>query len=137
MGRQKVKVTADTNVLVRAITGDDVQQSRAAQSELAKAELIAIAPSALCELVWVLAQGYGIPSADIADAIRRLINSANVETNRPAVESGLSLLEAGGDFADGVIAFEGHWLGGETFLSFDKKAAKLMKARGGSVRLLS
>jgi predicted nucleic-acid-binding protein len=49
----------------------------------------------------------------------------------------LALLDAGGDFADGVIAHEGSWLGADTFISFDKKAVKLMEAQGGSVRLLS
>jgi len=39
--------------------------------------------------------------------------------NRPAAEAGLALLEAGGDFADGVIAHEGRWLGAEAFVSFD------------------
>jgi predicted nucleic-acid-binding protein len=132
-----VKVTADTNVLVRAIMGDDPKQSRLAQAELAKADLIAIATPALCELVWVLAQGYKVPATEVAQAVRRLINSANVVTNRPAAEAGLSLLEAGGDFADGVIAFEGQWFGAETFLSFDKKAARLIEESGGAVRLLS
>ncbi|WP_265289136.1 PIN domain-containing protein [Verminephrobacter eiseniae] len=46
------------------------------------------------------------------------------------------MLEAGGDFADGVIAHEGHWLGGESFVSFDKKAAALLTAQGRSARLL-
>lgn len=41
--------------------------------------------------------------------------------NRSAVEAGLAVLEAGGDFADGIIAYEGNWLGGETFVSFDKR----------------
>ena len=50
---------------------------------------------------------------------RALLAVANVQVNRPAVEAGLSMLEANGDFADGVIAYEGHWLGGETFVSFD------------------
>ena len=40
------------------------------------------------------------------------------------------LLEAGGDFADGVIAYEGRWLGGEAFVSFDKKAVSLIAAQG-------
>ena len=60
-----MKITADTNVLVRAITGDDVWQSKTAQAELANAEVIALAMPALCELVWVLSRGYKIPSADI------------------------------------------------------------------------
>ncbi|MEP7005887.1 MAG: type II toxin-antitoxin system VapC family toxin [Sphingomonas bacterium] len=131
-----MKITADTNILVRAVTGDDPRQSPLAQTELANADLVAITLPALCEFVWVLAQGYGIAVPEIAQAIRALMNSANVATNRPAVEAGLALLEAGGDFADGVIAFEGQWLGAEVFLSFDKKAARLIKAQGGFVHLL-
>ena len=132
-----MKITADTNVLVRAITGDNPQQSKVAQTELKKADLVALALPALCELVWVLSQGYKIPSHDIAEAIRRLINGANVVVNRPAAEAGLALLDAGGDFADGVIAYEGSWLGADAFVSFDKKAVKRIEAQGGSARLLS
>ncbi len=132
-----MKITADTNVLVRAITGDDEKQSRIAQAQLARAGLVALAIPVLCELVWVLSQGYKISSADIAEAIRRLLAGANVVVNRPAAEAGLTLLDAGGDFADGVIAYEGNWLGAETFVSFDKKAVKLMAAQGKPARLLS
>jgi predicted nucleic-acid-binding protein len=130
-----MKITADTNVLVRAITGDNAQQSKAAQMALKKAHLVALAIPALCELVWVLSQGYKIPPRDIAEAIRRLINGANVVVNRPAVEAGLALLDAGGDFADGVIVYEGNWLGAEAFVSFDKKAVRLTASQGGSARL--
>lgn len=131
-----MKITADTNVLVRAITGDNERQSKVAQTELRKADVVAVAMPALCELVWVLSQSYEIPSRQIAAAIRALINSSNVVVNRPAAEAGLTLLEAGGDFADGVIAYEGSWLGGETFVSFDRRAVKLMEANGGFVKLL-
>ena len=123
--------------LVRTITGDNARQSSAAQTVLATANTVALAIPALCELVWVLSQGYRIPANEIAEAIRRLMNSTNVVVNRPAAEAGLALLDAGGDFADGVIAYEGSWLGAETFVSFDKKAAKLIKAQGEAVRLLS
>jgi predicted nucleic-acid-binding protein len=132
-----MRITADTNVLIRAVTSDDVRQSKIAEAELANADVVALALPALCELVWVLSQGYKIPSAEIAEAIRRLMNGGNVVANRPAVEAGLALLDAGGDFADGVIAYEGSWLGAEMFVSFDKKAVKLMKAQGDSARLLS
>src|SRR5258708_10085458 len=131
-----MKITADTNVLVRAITSDDVRQSKVAEAEMANADVVALALSALCELVWVLSQGYKFPSAEIAEAIRRLMNSENVVVNRPAVEAGLALLDAGGDFADGVIAYEGNWLGAEMFISFDKRAVKLLAAQGESARLL-
>ncbi|MDB5423880.1 MAG: DNA-binding protein [Phenylobacterium sp.] len=131
-----MKITADTNVLVRALVGDDVRQSKIAQAELANAEVVALALPALCELVWVLSQGYRIAPDDIADAIRQLMNSANVAVDRPAAEAGLALLDAGGDFADGVIAHEGSWLGADAFVSFDKRAVKLIAGQGGSARLL-
>ena len=132
-----MKITADTNLLVRAVTEDHEPQSKAAQTALRKAELVAISIPALCEFVWVLSQGYKASTTDISETIRRLVNGANVVVNRPAAEAGLALLEAGGDFADGAIAYEGNWLGAETFVSFDKKAVKLLEAQGGSAQLLA
>jgi predicted nucleic-acid-binding protein len=132
-----MKITADTNLLVRAVTGDNVRQSKAAQAALKNADVVALAIPALCELVWVLSQGYRIPPREVAGTIRRLTNGANVVVNRPAAEAGLALLDAGGDFADGVIAYEGSWLGADAFVSFDKKAVKLIEAQGGSALLLS
>jgi predicted nucleic-acid-binding protein len=131
-----MKVTADTNVLVRALTVDDAAQSQAAQMALSKADTVALTIPTLCELVWVL-QSYKIRPSDIAGTIRGLLNSANVVVNRPAAEAGLVMLDAGGDFADGAIAYEGNWLGADTFISFDKKAVRLMDAQGKSARLLS
>ena len=131
-----MKITADTNVLVRAIVGDDAKQSRAARAALQNAEVVAVSATALCELVWVLSQGYKIAADEIANAVRLLIDSENVAVNRPAVDAGLVLLDAGGDFADGVIAFEGEQLGADTFVSFDKDAVKLIDRAGGNAKLL-
>lgn len=136
MGRQEMKVAVDTNVLVRAVVRDDPAQADAAITVLTDAELIAVALPCLCEFVWVLLRVYGFQQADAASAIRALLTTANVEVNRPAVEAGLLMLDAGGDFADGVIAYEGRWLGGETFVSFDKKAVEILTAQGQSTRLL-
>jgi len=125
-----VKITPDSNVLVRAITGDDARQSTAAQKSLRNAELVGLTLPALCELVWVLARGYKIPTREIGETVRRLIDASNVAVNRGAAEAGLQMLADGGDFADGVIAHEGRWLGCDTFLSFDKRAIKLLAAAG-------
>jgi predicted nucleic-acid-binding protein len=61
----------------------------------------------------------------------------NVELDRPTIEAGLEVLEDGGDFADGVIAYQGRWLGAEEFVSFDKEAVSLLKSQGKRARLLS
>ena len=47
------------------------------------------------------------------------------------------MLEAGGDFADGVIAFEGEWLGADEFVSFDGNAVSVLRSRGTAARLVS
>jgi predicted nucleic-acid-binding protein len=132
-----MKVIADTNVLLRDALHDDPLQARIAAKVLQNAELVAIPVTVLCEFVWVLRQGYKRTPAEITESIRKLLRSASVVTNRPAVEAGLDLLEAGGDFADGAIAYEGEWLGAEEFVSFDKKAVSLLKSQGKRARLLA
>ena len=132
-----MKIIADTNVLVRAAVRDDAAQAQAAEKILQQATLIAISLPCLCEFVWVLRRVYGLSSSSIALAIRALLATGNAVMNRPAVEAGLAFLEAGGDFADGIVAYEGHWLGGETFVSFEKKAVSLASAQGLQAQLIS
>lgn len=132
-----MKISVDTKVLVRGLVRDDPKQAAVADKMLKRATLIAVSLPCLCELFWVLRRVYGFEPKAVVTAIRALLDTENVVMNRPAVEAGLALLEAGGDFADGVIAYEGAWLGGETFVSFDKKAVSLLKKQGAAVQLLS
>lgn len=131
-----MKVAVDTNVLVRAVVRDDARQADLAARLLMDAERVAVAMPVLCEFAWVLRSVYGFACADVAAAIRALLDAVNTVTNRPAAEAGLAMLDAGGDFADGVIAFEGQWLGGESFVSFDKQAVALLSAQDHPARLL-
>ncbi|HUK49347.1 MAG TPA: type II toxin-antitoxin system VapC family toxin, partial [Terriglobales bacterium] len=127
MGEKEMKITADTNVLISAAVQDDPHQASQAATVLQDADLVAIPVPVLCEFVWVLRRGYRKSVSEISDAIHRLMTSANVVMNRPAVETGLSVLKSGGDFADGAIAYEGEWLGAEEFVSFDLKAVTLLQ----------
>jgi predicted nucleic-acid-binding protein len=132
-----MKITVDANVLVRSVIRDDEGQAQAAAKVLHEADTIAVAIPTLCEFVWVLRKVYALAPADIASALRALLRTRNLQVNRPAAEAGLSLLDAGGDFADGAIAYEGNWLGGDTFVSFDKRAVALLAEQGRSAALLS
>lgn len=132
-----MKISVDTNVLVRAVLQDDATQGHTAGKLLKEASLIAVSLPCLCELVWILRRGAKLPKEDVAITIRDLLDAGNVVMNRPAVEAGLAILEAGGDFADGIMAYEGNWLGGETFVSFDKQAVELLAEQGQTARLLS
>lgn len=131
-----MKIIADTNVLLRAVLPDDDAQQKAAIEALQAADVVAVSVHSLCEFAWVLDQRYNAPRDEIAASIRRLVDTHNVMVNRPAVDAGLNMLDAGGDFADGVIAHDGQWLGGETFVSFDRKAVKLLTRLGQAARLL-
>lgn len=131
-----MRIAPDTNILVRALVRDDLQQAVRADQVLKDAEMIALALPCLCELVWVLRSGYRFATGEVAQAIRALMDAGNVETNRPAVEAGLAMLDSGGDFADGVIAHEGQWLGAREFVSFDRQAVELLQLQGVQAALL-
>jgi len=132
-----VKITVDTNILVRALVRDDEKQARAAARLLKDAEIIAVSLTCLCEFVWVLRRVYDFRQQDISAALDALLDAGNVAVDRPAADAGLAVLNAGGDFADGLIAYEGSWLGGDTFVSFDKKAVSLVAKQGLQARLLT
>lgn len=128
-----MKLTADTNLLLRATMNDDAIQSAVAQRLLSNAELIAIPSVAVCEFAWVLSSYYKLSRRQIGEAIRRLAAAGNVRLDIVAIESGLAILDGGGDFADGVIAAEGRGLGGTVFASFDRAAVKRVRAQGVAV----
>jgi predicted nucleic-acid-binding protein len=130
-----MRITVDTNILIRAVMRDDRKQAAAAARLLKDAEIIAVPSPCLCEFVWVLRRVYNLGQNDIRAALRALLNTGNVSVNRPAVDAGLAVLDAGGDFADGIIAFEGRFLGGDTFVSFDKKAVTLVEKQGLAARV--
>ena len=131
-----MKVTLDTNVLVRLATQDDPAQAALALRVLQKASLIAVPTPALCEMVWVLLRGYRYTPAQVAHALRTLLQVRQVVCHTPAVLAGLTQLDRGDDFADGVIAAEGELLGGTEFVSFDQQAIQLLKAQKRKARLL-
>jgi predicted nucleic-acid-binding protein len=131
-----VRITADTNVLVRVLVQDDPEQAQVAMDLLLRATLVAVPVPVLCELVWVLKRVYGLSAPECIAAIEALLASRVVVTDRPAVRVGLRLLAAGGDFADAVIAFSGRRLGAERFVSFDRRAVLLLSELGENVELL-
>jgi predicted nucleic-acid-binding protein len=125
-----MKVAVDTNVLIRFIVNDDKAQGKQALKLLSRATRVFVSLPTFCEFFWVLRSFYKLPDDQIGLAIESLLNIQTLETNRPAVEAGLSLQRSGGDFADGVIAFDGLKQGADAFYSFDKRAVKSLNAEG-------
>ena len=132
-----MKIIVDSNVLVRAAVRDNARQARIAAGVLRDAEAIVVSLASICEFVAVLRGVYRFSREDVSTALSALINAGNVEVNRPAVEAGIMVMNAGGEFADGVIAYEGRWVGGETFVSFDRKAFPVAAVLGQKPKLLA
>lgn len=120
----------DTNVLLRALTGDDSAQSAAARRILEEAEALGeqfhLTTSVLCELVWALRGGaYRYGRELIASALAALLASAVFEVqDRDLVRRALEDYRAGpADFADYLIGWQNQVAGCDTTLTFDRALA--------------
>jgi predicted nucleic-acid-binding protein len=131
-----MKIVADTNILLRYFVGDDPVQFRLARETMQRAEIVVVTNQALCEMIWVLHSRYSVSRLLIEKTILQLRETNNIVLDAGAVEAGVAMLRSGADFADGVIAYEGAWMGGETFVSFDKKAVGMLVKQGRKAELL-
>ena len=72
-------IAIDTNILVRYITQDDLQQAEATENLLAtynnKPQSIFINNIVLCEFVWVLEKGYKYTQQQISSTIRIILST--------------------------------------------------------------
>lgn len=118
-----MRIAVDTNVLVRFLTWDDPAQAGPAAAAIEAAETVVIPTMVLCETVWVLRRSCRLPAREIAATLRDLIASRPVEVDRPAAEAGLAMLEAGGDFADGVVLHQAGQARAAPVLTFDRAFA--------------
>lgn len=131
-----MKVIADTNLILRVLTRDDERQFVIAAKTLSDAEVVVYSIVALCEAAWVLRNSLKWERAEVAGAFRVLLDDPRVVTDRELVDAGLALLDAGGDFADAIIARDGRRRSDGAFTTFDKQATRLLEAQGVAVTLL-
>jgi predicted nucleic-acid-binding protein len=108
----------DTDVIVRLLTGDDVEQAAAAKSLLA-AESIWIAKTVLLETGWVLRSVYGFNEDAVRDALGKLLGLKNVHAeDETAVAAALALAVHGIELADALHLSSRP--PGAAFVSFDQ-----------------
>lgn len=130
-----MRLSVDTNVILRLLVRDEESQTVIAAREMEKADAVVLSLVALCEAAWIMERTYRFSRTAIAESFRDLIAAPNVECDMPEVEAGLAMLDLGGDFADGVIARQGRSKRAEAFVSFDRKAVKRLIALGENARL--
>jgi predicted nucleic-acid-binding protein len=125
-----VKIIADTDLLLRAILEDDPKQAAEAQMLIDRSELVAIPVPVFCEMVWTMRRLYKRSADEVVRTMEALLKVENVITDRPAVEAGIDVLRRGGDFADGVIAWQGMALGGTVLATFDRAGIRVLNEAG-------
>ena len=115
-------IAVDTNVVVRLLTDDDVEQSAAARSVF-ESELIWIAKTAVLETAWVLRSLYGFEESAIRIALTKLIGLTSVSVeDAPTVIAALELAAGGVEFADALHLASSP--PDSVFVSFDKSLVK-------------
>ena len=130
-------IALDTNVLVRFLVDDDVDQAKIAGiliDQLTDAAPGFIGREVLVELVWVLERAYGYERTDIAAAFDGLLSATELLIE-DADDIGLALKlyrNDGFGFADLMIVAAARRAGAVELVTFDRKAARLP-----GVRLLS
>ena len=120
----------DSNVLVRYVVQDDVDQAQAATA-LIEGECTDESPGhvdavVLAEVVWVLTSAYGFPKESIVRVIHQLLRTTEIKIeNSDAAWAALRQFEAGtADFADHLIAWRNRAAGCRVTYTFDRRAAR-------------
>ncbi len=130
-----MRAIVDTNILVRGVLkspADKVQNDAVAKLFETATEII-IPTHVFCELVWVLTSLYKLKTEQIQSVIELFLASeTKIIIHEDEVAAGLAMMQRGGDFADGVIAYTGSQMvrSGTVFVSFDKKAVRLLAEQG-------
>ncbi len=115
----------DTNLLVRYMTQDDLEQWQLAAGLIeAEGQLCFLANIVLCELVWVLrGKPYQFTRQQISEVLEAMLATPVMEfENRSAVYQALQRMKVGKvDFSDYLIGAIAHQAQCTTTYSFDRK----------------
>lgn len=115
----------DTNILLRYLTKDDLQQLRRVRELFETGEQLFVCDAVLVEAVWVLQRSYRLPKTDVVRAIETIVeNEVFAFDDPPVVIAALADYRDGkGDFADYLIGRRNATAGCEHTVTFDKALA--------------
>ena len=120
-------ISADTNVLVRALIDDpgEPRQTAAARASLKKAGEVYVTQIVQVELVWVLEAAHALRREEVLGVLEHLQNNAAFHLqHRDHFDAAVdSYRVAGADFSDYLILAESKARGAE-LLTFDKRLLK-------------
>ena len=117
----------DTNVLIRALTGDDPVQSPAAAAFIQGHAPVWVSQVVLVETAWVLESVYDCGKPQLVEAMKRMVDNKDLALEQPAVvRSALVLYESKGkvQFEDCLILESARESGHLPLATFDKALGK-------------
>jgi len=125
----------DTNVLLRYLLQDDLEQTALARRLFRKCigagEALYVPVSVFLEIEWVLRANFGLSKADVMDTMKLLLDAQELTFElEGAVEVALLLYQENSvDFSDCLHVALAAQAGEQPLWSFDRKAAKLVGAK--------
>lgn len=122
----------DTNVLIRALTGDDPAQSPAAVAFIQDHAPVWISHVVLMETLWVLEAVYNCGKPQLVEAMKRIIDNKDLSLEEPGVvRTALALYESKGkvNFEDCLILEIARKSGHLPLATFDKALGKFEGAQ--------
>jgi len=124
-------IAADTNVIVRLLTGDEPRQTDQAR-RLFEANTIFLAKTVLLEAEWVLRRLYRLGRPAINNALNGLLSLPNVRAeDEPLLRQALAWNRDGMDFADALHLSSSRTA--ERFATFDLRMIKSASGTGLTV----
>jgi predicted nucleic-acid-binding protein len=124
-------IAADTNVIVRLLTGDEPRQSDQAR-RLFEANTIFLPKTVLLEAEWVLRRLYRLDRLPINKALDDLLSLPNVKAeDESLLRQALAWNRDGMDFADALHLAVSR--GAERFATFDRRMIKSAASTGLTV----
>jgi predicted nucleic-acid-binding protein len=121
----------DTNVLLRLIVSDDVEQTRRARKLVEQAidydDMVLVSLLVLLESEWVLRSRYGFDRVAILAIFRALLEARELSfEDEPALEEALfRWKDSACEFSDCLITAHNRQIGCRATATFDGKAARL------------
>ena len=108
----------DTNVLVRLIIEDNIEQTAIAKQAI-EGQQVWISATVLLELAWVLRSNYKFKRQTVVDVLELLLDTQNFHIeDESAVRQSCHWFKQQGDFADALHLARTQYRG--AFLTFDK-----------------
>jgi predicted nucleic-acid-binding protein len=124
-------IAADTNVIIRLLTGDEPRQAEQAR-RLFETETIFLPKTVLLEAEWVLRRLYGFDPLLVTKALDGLISLPNVRCeDEAAVRQALDWMRDGMDFANALHLASSRTV--SRFATFDLRMIKTAAKAGLAV----